>query len=175
MVDYVDQFVKDIHYLKINAVHRKKQTELLRTTWLTMNSIRMLIRLYFNPVFLETCSLDWLKVLCGTIAAKIIDVLHIPGKNIGTITGQTLTAPLTQYLLDAHHAAASGGTSRDGLKYYKQITNLKAISKLPDNSKRMYIYIKEKYEEDRSIAEELSNFIGTIHFEIFNSEVRNSQ
>ena len=167
MIDYLERFITDVHYVKINAVHRSKQTKLLKTTWLTMNSIRMALRLYFNPVFLETCSLLWLKVLLGNITAKIIDVLHIPGKNIGTINGQTLTAPLTQYLIDAHHAAATGGTSRDGLKYYKQVVTLKDIDKLPDSSKRMYIYVKEKYEDNRKILEELSNYIGTIHFNMF--------
>lgn len=167
MISYLNDFLDSIHYLKINSVHKNKKTKLLKTTWLTMTSIRMLIRLYFNPRFLETCSLIWLKMLCGNIAAKIIDVLYIPGKNIGTINGQTLTAPLTQYLIDAHHAAASGGTSRDGLKYYKQVVALKTIEKLPDTFKRMYIYLKDKYEENKSIADELANFIGTIHFEIF--------
>ena len=167
MIDYLEDFIDTIHYIKINSVHKAKRTQLLKTTLLTMTSIRMLIRLYFNPAFLETCSLIWLKMLCGNIAAKIIDVLYIPGKNIGTINGQTLTAPLTQYLIDAHHAAASGGTSRDGLKYYKQVVALKPIDKLADIFKRMYIYLKDKYEENKSIADELANFIGTIHFEIF--------
>lgn len=167
MINQVEDFVNNLHYLKINSVHRKKQSKLLKTTWLTMNAIRMLIRLYFNPVALETMLPEWLKVLFGNISAKIIDVLHIPGKNIGTITGQTLTAPLTQYLIDAHHAAATGGTSRDGLKYYKHVTALKSIDDMPVTSKRMYIYLKEKYEENKSLADELANFIGTINFDIF--------
>ncbi len=167
MIQYVNQFIDDVHYIKINSVHKKKRTELLRTTWLTMNSIRIALRLYFNPVFLEKCLPQWIKLLCSDISCKIISVLHIPGKTIGTIIGQTLTAPLTQYLIDAHHAAATGGTSRDGLKYYKQVTTLKPVDKLPDLSKRMYVYLKEKYEEDKAIAEELSNYIGTIHFDTF--------
>lgn len=158
LADYVD----NVHYLKINSVHRKRKSTLIKTTELTMTAIKMIIRLYFNPSVLEKMSYVWLDTILNNISAKILEVLHMPGKNIGTITGQTLTAPLTQYLIDAHAAATTGGTSRDGLKYYKHVTSLKELNKLPENSKRMYIFLKEKYEDNENVVQNLADFIGTI-------------
>lgn len=165
MLDYLSGYLDTIHYIKINSVHREKKTQLLKSTILTLTAIKMALRLYFNPVFLERCSMEWLKVLLHNISCKILEVLHLPGKNIGVIHGQTLTAPLTQYLIDASHASVTGGTSRDGLKYFKQMGNLKEAKKMPDNVKRMYIFLKEKYETDESVAQALADHIGTIKFD----------
>lgn len=167
MLILVDNFLRDVHYVKVNIAQQKKQTKLLKTTELTMTAVRMALRLYFNPAFLGTIRMEWLEVLLNDITCKLINVLYLPGKNIGTVTGQTLTAPLTQYLIDAHHAAATGGTSRQGLKYYKQVTNLKQMNKMADEYKRMYIYLKEKYEEDESNAQKLIDYIVTINFKFF--------
>lgn len=167
MLHLIDEYVQNVHYIKINPVHRAKKTKLLRPTELTMTAVRILLRLYFNPAVLEKFSYKWLDTILNNINVKILEVLYAPGKNIGTINGQTLSAPLTQYLIDAHAQSTTGGTSRDGLKYFKQVASLKPIAKLTDASKRMYIFLKEKYEENEQLAQNLAEYIGTIQFNSF--------
>lgn len=157
MIELMNDWIEHVHYTRYNPVMRKNKKNMMTALKTSFNSIRIAARYFLNPRFLETCTIHNLKLILNIIEIKIIECSYTPGKNIGTVIGQTLTAPFTQYLIDAHHAQATGGTSKDGLKYFKSIMSLKDIDKIPQ--KRMYIYLKQKYEEDRQIVENLANYI----------------
>lgn len=157
MISLLEDWIANVHYIRFNPINRQKKRKMLRSLEVAFNSVRIATRFFLNPKFLETCSPDNLQLILKTIEAKILECSYPAGKNIGTIIGQTLTAPFTQYLIDAHHAAATGGTSKEGLKYFKSIISLRKLKNIPQ--KRMYIYVKEKYETDKALVENLANFI----------------
>jgi DNA-directed RNA polymerase II subunit RPB1 len=159
MISILEDFIKTIHYVKFHPINKKLMKKMIPPTETAFTAIRIATRYYLNPRFLETCHPDWLNLIMMNVEYKIREALYTPGKNIGTIIGQTLTAPLTQYLIDAHHKGAAGGTSREGLKYFNSIVSLKELSKLGDNEKRMYIYLKPKYEENQKFVTDFATYI----------------
>jgi DNA-directed RNA polymerase II subunit RPB1 len=163
----VQEFINNCHYIRVNPVHRAKQTRLLNTTYDSMTIIRLVLYYYLNPVFLSKVEYKFLEVLLAEIAVRIRLATYAPGKNIGSAIGQTMTAPLTQYLIDAHHASVTGGTSRDGLNYVKATTTLKDSKKISSKGIYMYVYLKPKYEQDEANAVALSNYITTRKFSTF--------
>jgi DNA-directed RNA polymerase II subunit RPB1 len=157
MISTMNEWIENVHYCRYNPVLRKNKREMMTALKTAFNSVRIATRYFLNPRFLETCSPTNLQIILKTLEIKIIECSYTPGKNIGTVIGQTLTAPFTQYLIDAHHQQATGGTSKDGLKYFKAIMSLKDIDTILQ--KRMYIYLKPKYEEDKQVASDLANYI----------------
>lgn len=170
MIELINDWVDNIHYIPFNPVNKKLKKKMLTSLEVSFRSVRIAARYFLNPRFLETCSPKHLEMILKLVETKILESLYTPGKNIGTVIGQAVTAPFTQYLIDAHHAAATGGTSKEGLKYFKALISLKDISTI--SQKRMYIYVKEKYEEDKQAVADLAEFITSKPLAIFINKSR---
>ena len=153
----IDDFCDNLHYLRYNPIHQKKQTKFPDCMNIVFTLCKIAIRMSFTDDILDTYTVDELTMLLYRIVYYINKSFYSPGTPIGTILGQSLTSPITQYLIDAHHASTSGGTSRDGINYTKSQINVK---KLADSKvKYMNIFLKSKYETNRDNVERLANYI----------------
>jgi len=104
---------------------------------------------------------------------RIIDKIRItyeralidPGTAIGIIAAQSFSEPLTQYVLDAHHRSATGGTSKNGMTRAKEIMGAKDVHKLKSPS--MLIPVHSSIAENKSRVQEIANNIEMMSFRQF--------
>lgn len=132
--------------------------------------IKMLIRSSFNNEILDKLDEQTLNVLFSIIENQISKNIVEPGLAYGVNVGLTLTSPFTQYLIDAHHVSAGGGTSRDDIKQFKSIAYLKDSDKIHD--KRTYVFVKPEFEQDEMLMKKLANFIETQYLKTIIIEIR---
>ncbi|MAR55891.1 MAG: hypothetical protein CMM93_01785 [Rickettsiales bacterium] len=156
-VKILEKYLEDIHYLRINQVHRAKRTKLPESIIATFTLLKIAIRSHFKDDILVKYNEDQLQKTLSLISFRITDAFFEPGDPIGILMAQSFSAPLTQYLIDAHHASASGGTSKDGMNYCMDIIQHRPVKSSKTNL--MYIYLKPEFEDKYENAKALANFI----------------
>lgn len=179
LIDTINYYCDHLYYKRfgesyINHINESKK-ELPDIFKHAFNTMRIVIRSTFNnevmgrimrtanpPVALET--------ILAKITNQIVVNIAEPGLAYGINTSLTLTSPFTQYLIDAHHASAGGGTSRDDIKQFKSIIYLKSADKM--HSRRTYIFLKPKYEENYDHALRLANYVETQYLHEYIFEIR---
>jgi DNA-directed RNA polymerase beta' subunit len=87
------------------------------------------------------------------------------GTAVGIIAAQSFSAPLTQYMLDAHHRTTTGGTSTGGVVKCKEVLGAKPTSKLSAPS--MLVSLMPEFHANKAKAQELANNIEMMNFKQF--------
>jgi DNA-directed RNA polymerase II subunit RPB1 len=83
------------------------------------------VRLAFMPSKLRCINIPVIEGMFKLIKHKII-ISFIPyGQAVGVLAAQSISQPLTQYMLDSHHRSVSGGTSSQGIDHIKEVFNAK--------------------------------------------------
>jgi DNA-directed RNA polymerase II subunit RPB1 len=139
------------------------------------NTMRIVVRSTFdNGVMLRIMKTTNPPIALETVLAKISNQIIVNMAEAGLAYGinisLTLTSPFTQYLIDAHHASASGGSSRDDIKQFKSIIYLKSSDKM--HSRRTYIFLKAEYEDNYDYALRLANYVETQYLREYIFEIR---
>lgn len=153
----INWVLDELHFSRFHANAKKKAyPPIIKTIF---NNMIILIRASFTLEKLKYITTDTLDLIFAKTINQILSTFVTAGDAFGSAVNLTLTSPLTQYLIDAHHAGAAGGTSKDGLRDFKSLIGLLAPAKAHSN--KTLIFLKEKYEESHENAVKLSNFIGT--------------
>lgn len=153
----LDDFCDNLHYLRVNNLHKIKKTPMMNWCKEPFMMLGIALRSAFKKDIISQYSEDGFKLLLNVIMNKIRASFYTSGDAIGILLGQAFSAPLTQYLIDAHHASAVGGTSKEKLNYCMGIIQKKDVDQSQVNI--MYIYIKPEYEQDKEVADKLAEFI----------------
>ena len=157
MIHTIRDFCTGIAYVLINEIQEKRKTkipEYLNTsTWL----LKVLIRSYLNTNTLVKMNPKILKIITDKIRLKYSQALIDPGTAVGIIAAQSFSQPLTQYMLDAHHRSAAGGTSKSGMTKAKEVLGAKDVDKLESPS--MLIPVLPEFESNKTKVQEIANNI----------------
>jgi len=154
-----------------------------------IKSLRLLkYTMYFelNPNVIKDIKFDSLRFILSTIELNILRAIVEPGTAWGTLVTQDIMAPVTQFLIDAHHKSASGGSKTEAIKELDNIlvANVEKNIKIKDNIKKkqkkkktsdlmneviqiMYVYLKEEFQYNEQKAQQLINEIEHIKFSYF--------
>ena len=175
----VNDYCDNLHFKRFNegfikyiSTSKKQLPEIFKHAFAIM---RIVIRSSFtNDVFNRILATPDPELTLQTVLAKITNQILInlvePGSAHGVNVSLTLTSPFTQYLIDAHHSSASGGTSRDNIHQYKSYVYLKSADKM--HSCRTYVFLLPQYEESKEYATRLANFIETQKMSDYVKEIR---
>jgi DNA-directed RNA polymerase II subunit RPB1 len=148
----LDDFCDNIHYCRVNPVQRKKNTKLPEPITCIFTMLRIMLRSNITPDYIAARSKEQLKIIFAYIEYSVIKSFFSPGDPIGIVMGQSETAPLTQFLIDAHHNSASGGTPKDKINYQTDL-----LSGKTDNfDYRMKVYLKPEFEQSRQNIDKLA-------------------
>lgn len=184
--DYETKYNLMYDYLK-NGMHK------VFGNWKYNEHIKKSLRLlkytiYFelNPHVMKRISYNNLRFILNNIEMSILKAVVEPGSALGTLVTQSIMAPVTQFLIDAHHKSASGGSKTEAIKELDNIlvANVEKNIKIKDNTKKkqkkkkasdlvneiiqmMYIFLKPEYENDESKARQLINEIEHIKLGYF--------
>lgn len=159
MVEMVDSLCVGLSYVLINEIQEKRKMIVPPTikaaTWL----MSMLIRSHLHPNALVAHKITpvILKVILDKIRMKYAQALIAPGTAVGIIAAQSFSEPLTQYMLDAHHRSASGGTNRNAMTRAKEVLGAKSVAK--SINPQMLITIVSEFSSDKAKVQEIANGI----------------
>lgn len=95
-------------------------------TWL----LKMLLRSHLHPRALQPLSRKIIGVILDKIIHRYKLALIAPGTAVGIMAAQAFCEPLTQYMLDAHHRSAAGGTSKSPMTKSKELFRAKTLDQL---------------------------------------------
>lgn len=167
MVATVVTFCNNLPYVFLNEIQERKKTPLpdfLRAAaWL----MQMLIRTHLHPNALIKLKMipPVLQIILDKIRLRYSQAIIEPGTAVGIIAAQSFSEPLTQYMLDAHHRSASGGTSNNVIGQVTDILAVKSVESLVSPS--MLIPVLPEFESNKAKVQEIANHIEVMRFHQF--------
>ena len=169
MIETINAFCDGLVYVLVNGIQERLRapvpTELRSAVWL----LTMLIRshLYSNALAEQRITPDMLTQILDKIRLRYSQALIAPGTPVGIIAAQSFSEPLTQYMLNAHHRSATGGTSKSTIISVKEVLGAYIVGKLRDP--RMLVPIISEYAHDKAKVQEIANNIEVMKFKQFGS------
>jgi DNA-directed RNA polymerase II subunit RPB1 len=88
----------------------------------------MVVRAELGPKLLARFSDAQLSFVCDAILQRYAASLIDYGAAVGILAAQSISEPLTQYMLDSHHRSVSGGTNKSGLIRVSEIYGARPVS-----------------------------------------------
>jgi DNA-directed RNA polymerase II subunit RPB1 len=153
----LDDFCDNIHYCRINSIHRRKKTVMPQMMTCAFTALRIILRANITPHIASVHTVEQFRMLLAYAEHFIIKAFFSPGDPIGVLMAMSYTRPLTQHLIDAHHNSATGGTPRDELNYQTELLSGKASA--DTYIKKMMVFLQPQYEQSRENAERLASYI----------------
>lgn len=152
------------HYNELQYTKKKKIPDHIKSSF---TLIRILIRsyLYIKNIITLNLSYEILDLILNRILNTYHKSLIDYGCPIGIITAQSISEPMTQYVLDSHHRTGASGTKTDFLVRMKEILGAKDTSKMKSPS--MILYVKDEYKDNKFKIQEIANHIEMMHLRIF--------
>jgi len=163
LVQMVRKLCEDIPFVLTNSHCKKLPQYMHNATQLTV----MLCRVLLNPNTLveKQITIKVLNYIAEKIKFRYRQGLIEPGTAVGTLAAQCFSEPLTQYMLDAHHRSASGGTSTNVTSIANDILGVKKTEELA--LKQMLIPVMSDIENSSARVQEIANNIEVMKFERF--------
>lgn len=155
MVDMVTELCNVIPYVLINEIQERKRSPVPDYVRAACWLVCMQIRSYLHPKALVTMNVQILRIIIDRVRLRYSQALVEPGTAVGIIAAQSISEPLTQYVLDAHHRSASGGTSKSGMVKSKEVLGGKSVDKLESAS--MLIPVLPEYSQKAKVQEIANN------------------
>lgn len=165
MYGRVKQTCDKLPYLLLNEIQERKSAPVAdyirRAVWL----LTMLLRSHLNIAAMANMTEQLLEIIIEKVRMVYMHALIDPGTAAGIIAAQSFSGPLTQYMLDAHHRSATGGTSKSGMTQAKEVLAARDVDKLTAPS--MLLYVLGQFETDQGRVQEIANNIEVMRFQQF--------
>lgn len=167
ILEKVDELCNKIMYCHYNEIQYSKKMIIPDHIKHSFTLIRILIRSYLYIKNIISLNLNYaildliINRILNTYTRSLIDY----GCPIGIITAQSISEPMTQYVLDSHHRTGASGTKTDFLVRMKEILGAKDTSKMKSPS--MLLYVKEEYKQNKFKIQEIANHIEMMPLKIF--------
>jgi DNA-directed RNA polymerase II subunit RPB1 len=167
ILEKVNDLCNKIMYCHYNEMQYAKKKKIPDHIYNSFTLIRILIRSYLYIKNIITLNLNY--EILDLIINRILNTYHKSlidyGCPIGIITAQSISEPMTQYVLDSHHRTGASGTKTDFLVRMKEILGAKDTSKMKSPS--MILYVKDEYKTNKFKIQEIANHIEMMPLKIF--------
>lgn len=179
LIDMINNYCDNLHHKRFNEGYirytEEKGIEIPDLFKHAFNVMRIVVRSSFDNDTMGkiTSTIDpvvTLTTILNNVTNQIVSNFVEPGLAYGINVSLTLTSPFTQYLIDAHHSSASGGTSRDNIKQFKTIVYLKPVDKM--HIRKTYVFLLPEFEENKEYASRLADYIETQKMNEYLIEIR---
>lgn len=158
-INKVKNLCKDLEYCYYNNIQKSNNMNIPIYITKALTLIRISIRSYlFIKNMIKKRIIDKiLDIIINRIIIIFKNSLIEYGTPIGIITAQSISEPMTQYVLDSHHRSGASGTKTDFLKRMKEILGAMPTDKMSNPS--MILYPKNEYSTNKIKIQEISNYI----------------
>ena len=165
--DKVTELCKNIQYGHYNEIQMSKKMKIPSYIEISFTLINILIRSNLNikNIIKKNMSYEILDIIITRIINTFNKSLIHYGCPIGIITAQSISEPMTQYVLDSHHRTGASGTKTDFLVRMKEILGAKSTEKM--KAPTMVLHINEEYKDDLFKIQEIANHIEMMSLHIF--------
>ena len=175
-LEKVKEFCDNVPYIFINTIQRKSKGTIPPRYKYAIGLLLMLIRSHLNTS--ELVSKNISNGMLGLVLDKILVTVQKSlieyGTAVGVLAAQSISEPMTQYIIDSHHR--SGVTGGDADTQTDKITRSHEIllAKLTEKMKNptMRLYVKEEYEDNSVKVNEIANYIENMRFYRFLNEIQ---
>jgi DNA-directed RNA polymerase II subunit RPB1 len=157
--------INDMPYIFINEYQRDARGYVPEPLHAACFLMIMLTRSLLHPNVIIEAKITplMMRAILDKMHIKYSRALIAPGTAFGIIAALAFSEPLTQYMLDAHHRAATGGTSMSAMIKAKGILSAKNVDDLKFSE--MFIPVNPKFAFDKSKVQEIANSIEVTYFE----------
>jgi DNA-directed RNA polymerase beta' subunit len=162
-LEMVSTFVKNLPYIFQNEMRARSVGEIPEYLVMATTAVKAQILYNLSPAALTTLSMNEIKMTFSMIHVLYSKALIEYGTCAGILAVQSITEPLTQYMLDSHHRSVSGGTSKSALTRAEEIFS----RKMQTDTGRMMVMVKPEYETNEKKVREIATTIEYIDFEQF--------
>jgi|LauGreDrversion4_2_1035121.scaffolds.fasta_scaffold03346_3 DNA-directed RNA polymerase beta' subunit len=163
----INKLCKNIQYGHYNEIQMIKNMKIPSYVQFSFTLVNILIRSNLNikNIITKNINEDILDIIINRIINTFNKSLISYGTPIGIITAQSISEPMTQYVLDSHHRTGASGTKTDFLVRMKEILGAKDTSKM--KAPNMILYINDKYKNDTFKTQEIANHIEMMSLNLF--------
>lgn len=166
----IRQSVKNLAYAYFNENYEQQQRRIPENILRCMELVHITIRSYLNTHYLMKHGVedDMLTIILDTIKTTMKSSLMHSGSAVGVDCSQSLSEPLTQFVLDSKNK--SGGLARAEVSILVRIKEIySARSTTAMKSPLMTILVKEEYELDKARVQQIASYIKMMHFDSFST------
>lgn len=165
MIIMVKEYCDRFPYLLLNELMEKNKApiplHIEKATWLA----KVLIRSTLHTQNLKTINKEILEAILNKISLRYLWALQDAGTPVGIIAAQSFSEPLTQYMLDAHHRSATGGTSKSSMDKVKEVLGARHTKDI--NNPIMLLTMEKAYEYDKDKTQQIANLIEMMKLQQF--------
>jgi len=164
----VRELCQSLGYIFLNHIQEEQGTAIPEYINTTLEIVKVAIRTYLctaNLARKKVCN-GILQIIIKKIRFTLKNALMQPGTPIGIIAAQCLSQPLTQYALDSKHRSGGGGGSKTSTAdRIKEILGARPTKNMKNPC--MIIMVKEEYEKDKRLVQNIANHIEMMEFRRF--------
>lgn len=165
----VKYLYENIAYSLLNDIQEARKSVIPLHKKKAVTLLCMLIRAELNPRILESLSDEQIDHIIRLIRMRYCNSLIDYGTAVGILAAQSISEPLTQYMLDSHHRSVGAGTTKSGVVRINEIYSTCSIDK--EQTPSMLIPINKSVLTDigniNTTVKEIANSIEYLTFEQF--------
>ena len=124
----VEALVADLPYILLNEDCARRRARVPAVLRAATTVVALTVRLELSPRVLAAATDAQLQFVCDAVRQRYAASLIDYGAPVGILAAQSISEPLTQYMLDSHHRSVSGGTSTSGLVRVSEIYGARPVS-----------------------------------------------
>lgn len=158
-LEEIDIYIRDLGYVYMNEIQRKSKSEIPVYIRNAIALLRVLVRSHVCIANLLERGVNnvMLKMILDRITLKIISSLIDYGTSIGVIAAQSISEPITQYLLDAKHRSGLRKEKVNVIDRFDELMKNKATGDM--SSPYMILVPQDQYKFDKQKVIEIANHI----------------
>lgn len=160
-VERVRDLCARLPYALLNEIQERRRSPVPPHISAACALLCMLVRAELSPKVLVRLSDEQLTFVVDAIRQRYSLSLIGYGTAVGVLAAQSISEPLTQYMLDSHHRSVAGGTNKSGLIRVGEIYGAKPVSE--EQSAAMMLPLKASAlgasADAYGIAQEIANSI----------------
>lgn len=163
----INQFIMDLPYVYMNDIQQKKKAPIPIHFENAVIFLKILIRSYLNIATLLEYGIDNLLLdqVLDKIQLKFGECFFEYGINVGVLAAESISEPITQYLLDAKHRSGLKKEKTNIIVRFDEILKNKVTSGM-DNPQMVLVPLDE-YKDDRHKVIEIANHIEMLSLDRF--------
>lgn len=158
-IELIDEYCSSIGYLWMNEIKRRAKAPIPRHIENAVTLLRILIRSHLCTANLirSRASNRQLEIVLDKLSHKISEALIEAGASVGIIAAQSISEPITQYLLDAKHRSGLKKSKTNTIDRFGELLGNKATSDL--HNPQMLLMPMPQWAGDKQKVMEIANHI----------------
>lgn len=167
-ISQVSKFIDNLPYIYFNNMYESRKRYIPEHIRDAVILVSVLVRalLCTKQLLINGIDNQMLELILERTRSTFKMALVQPGWAVGIIAAQSITALLTQFILNSkHRVGAAGGTRTSIIDRFQEITGVRPTKNMKNPT--MQIYLKPEYEKDETKVQQIASDIESMIFDRF--------